>query len=110
MSSITLPVRPRRLRRSLALAGLGALAATGIITATPAEALPGQCGGGYFGGHGGEFCDSAAWPDGSFWHQERVCVFGICGSNGFRACHVPPGPNGEPAGRVPTDNDPATPC
>ncbi|AOT25791.1 hypothetical protein SEA_TORTELLINI_46 [Mycobacterium phage Tortellini] len=39
-------VHKRTARRTLALTGLGALAAAGIITATPAEALPGQCGGG----------------------------------------------------------------
>ncbi len=105
-----LQTRPRRLRRLVAgTASVLVLAGAGIGWAGQAQAVPGQCGGGYALGHGGEFCDSAAWPDGSFWHQERVCVFGICGSNGFRACHVDNGP-GVPAGRVPTDNDPGTPC
>lgn len=97
-------IRPRRLRRRLAVsAALIVLAGAGIGFATRAEALPGQCGGGYGAGSGGEFCDYDAWPDGSFMHRERVCVLGFCGTNTFRACHVP-------GGRVATDNDPATPC
>lgn len=92
-------------KRIVALAG-SLLVAVGLaagVFSPSASALPGQCGGGYGGGHGGEFCDYDLWPDGSFMHYERVCVFGFCGNNTFRACHVE-------GGRVPTDSDPATPC
>lgn len=99
-----LPIRPRRLRRILvAASAVIVLTGTAIGFATRADAAPGQCGGGYGAGSGGEFCDYDAWPDGSFMHRERVCVLGFCGTNTFRACHVP-------GGRVATDSDPATPC
>lgn len=98
-------------RRMLTLVAVGGLIAAGamVATADPADALPGQCGGGYGLGNGGTYCDFDAWPDGSFMHQETVCVLGFCGTNAFRACHAPGAP-GMPAGRVPTDSDPSTPC
>lgn len=86
-----------------ALAVVGGIGGAAIL-APKAEAVPGQCGGGYGMGSGGEFCDSQPWPDGSFLHYERVCVLGFCGANTFRACDDGNG------GRFPTDNDPATPC
>jgi hypothetical protein len=91
-----------RTRLLLACVATGAAIAS-MITPPAANAVPGQCGGGGFAGNGGSFCDTDAWADGSFWHQESVCVLGFCGANAFRACAVP-------GGRVPTDSDPATPC
>ena len=100
-----LPVRPHRLRRILiAASAVIVLAGAAIGLATRADAVPGQCGGGGFGGNGGNFCDWDGWSDGSFMHRETVCVLGFCGTNTFRACDDGHG------GRVPTDNDPATPC
>lgn len=93
-----------RLRTLLgALAVGGMLAYVALLFAPVSEALPGQCAGGGAFGSGGSFCDFDAWPDGSFMHRETVCVMGFCGTNQFRACHVP-------GGRIPTDTDPATPC
>lgn len=91
-------------RRIVNFLAIGSIVAIPLLGVAPsANALPGQCGGGYAGGNGGEFCDTEPWADGSFMHTERVCVLGFCGTNRFRACHVP-------GGRVATDNDPNTPC
>lgn len=58
------------------------LTAAGLIAgvfAASASALPGQC----FETPWGGFCDSAAAPDGSFWHCESAMGFSNC----FQACH-----------------------
>lgn len=103
--------KPSHKQRAL-IAAAGAVVTAwgfGVLAPAVADAVPGQCGGGYGLGNGGSFCDSYPWPDGSFQHTETVCVLGFCGTNTFRACHTP-GVNGSPAGRVPTDYDPNTPC
>lgn len=80
---------------------VAAVALAAGLFAPPAAALPGQCFSGPFGG----FCDSQAYPDGSFDHCENA-GFGVFSySNCFRACH-----DVASARAVPTDLDPRTPC
>lgn len=99
-------MRPRQVRRILALMWFGAaLAFVALLVALPkSDASPGQCGQGFGFGSGGGFCDYDPWPDGSFMHSETVYVLGFGGTNVFRAC------NDGHGGRVATDYDPATPC
>jgi len=102
-------MRPNMVRRLLAVVVVAIFTiaalifAVAVITAPHSHAMPGQCGSGYTPWGGGGFCDGDVWPDGSVLHHENVCVLGFCGGNTFRACLTPDG-------RVPTDNDPSTPC
>ena len=100
-------MRERAVKRTLILAGLGALTAAGVLTAAPqANAIPPgpyTCvggGGGFIGGGSYEDCD--LWPDGSFWHRWTGYGPFAWGGGAGRVCDgMPP---------VPTDMDPTTPC
>ena len=92
-------VHKRTARRVLALTGLGALAAAGLITAQPAQAMPGQCGSAIVFGSGGGFCDGPPAPDGTWLHCETVYVLGFGGTNCFRVKPVPT--HVDPRGWVP---------
>ncbi|AEK08168.1 hypothetical protein SEA_YEET_102 [Mycobacterium phage Yeet] len=61
----------------------------GLVTAQPAEAVPGQCGGAIVFGSGGGFCDGPPAPDGTWMHCESVYVMGFGGTNCFRVRPVP---------------------
>lgn len=80
MSKHTLPrwelrMRPRRLRRLLALTAIGAATVAGAIASTPhANALPGQCTYSPWGG----FCDGPANSSGVWQHCETVLGFTNC--------------------------------
>lgn len=97
---LELPVRPRAVRRGLALTMLGALLTAGIIaTSHHADATPGQCGQGYAAGSGGGFCDGPAAADGTWLHCETVYVLGFGGTNCFRV--RPVSTDVDPRGWVP---------
>lgn len=84
-----------------ALAALAAASLALALSASTANALPGQCFNGPFGG----FCDGQPWRDGSFQHCEQA-GFGVFSySNCFQACH-----DFASARAVPTDYDENTPC
>lgn len=96
-------MRERTVKRTLILAGLGALTAAGVLTAAPqANAIPPApytCIGG--GGPFALFRDCDLWPDGSFWHEVAGGFIGW-GSSSGRVC------DGNPP--TPTDMDPTTYC
>ncbi|SRX92334.1 hypothetical protein MSP7336_00559 [Mycobacterium shimoidei] len=99
------------LRRSAAAAGaviIASFAGLAVESFHPpnANAVPGQCGAGYGAGSGGGFCDSDAWPDGSFYHCAHVYVLGFGGGGCGRVC---PNPQ-NPALPIATDADPNTHC
>jgi len=88
------------MKRAVALAAT-TLATAALAWTAPAQALPGQCFNGPFGG----FCDGQPWRDGSFQHCEQA-GFGVFSySNCFQACH-----DFTSARAVPTDYDENTPC
>lgn len=70
-----------------------------MVSAPPAEAVPGQCGQGFAVGSGGGFCDGMAAEDGTWMHCETVYVLGFGGTNCFRV--RPVGTDVDPRGWVP---------
>jgi hypothetical protein len=78
-------MRPRQVRRLLALMWFGAVLifAVALITLPKSYASPGQCGQGYAMGSGGGFCDGAPRADGHWYHCETVFVLGFGGTNCF---------------------------
>lgn len=95
-------IRPRTLRRRLALVGLGGAIAAGMLT-LPAEAhafvdphipvpVAGYCpGGGTGGGFGVGYCDGRPYPDGSYWHQLRYWA-PFVGTSWNLSCVIPADP------------------
>lgn len=84
-------MRPRQVRRILALLWLGAVLmfASALILLPKSDASPGQCGQGFGFGSGGGFCDYPARPDGTWYHCETVYVLGFGGTNCFNVRPVP---------------------